>query len=172
MTRWRPALALLGAFLLLLGAHWIRRGELPHHDILLDGRSCHTPVTILDPPPGVTPVGSAIVLHGLSADRRVMMYLGSDFAGHGFRTYLFDLAGHGDDVDPFTFPRAEQCAAVAIDSLTRSGAIDPRKTILLGHSMGGEIAVRMADHDPVAATIALSPAPMTLPQRMPSNLLV
>jgi pimeloyl-ACP methyl ester carboxylesterase len=172
MTRWRLALALLGAFLLLLGAHWIRRAELPHHDILLDGRDCHTPVTILDPPPEVTPVGSAIVLHGLSADRRVMMYLGSDFAGHGFRTYLFDLAGHGDNTDPFTFPRAEQCAAVAIDSLTRSGAIDPRKTILLGHSMGGEIAVRMADHDPVAATIALSPAPMTLPQRMPSNLLV
>ncbi|MGC2416764.1 MAG: alpha/beta hydrolase, partial [Candidatus Acidiferrales bacterium] len=123
-------------------------------------------------PPGVSPAGSAIVLHGLSADRRVMMYLGSDFAGHGFRTYLFDLAGHGDNTDPFTFPRAEQCAAVAIDSLTRSGAIDPRKTILFGHSMGGEIAVRMADHDPVAATIALSPAPMTLPQRMPSNLLV
>ena len=81
-------------------------------------------------------------------------------------------AGHGDNTDPFTFPRAEQCAAVAIDSLTRSGAIDPRKTILFGHSMGGAIAVRMADHDPVAATIALSPAPMTLPQRMPSNLLV
>ena len=172
MKRWAIELAVLGAILLVLGAHWVRRAELPHHDIVLDGRDCHTPVTILDPTPGVSPVGSAIVLHGLSADRRVMMYLGSDFAGHGFRTYLFDLAGHGDNTDAFTFPRAEQCAAVAIDSLTRSGAIDPRKTILLGHSMGGEIAVRMADHDPVAATIALSPAPMTLPRRMPSNLLV
>jgi pimeloyl-ACP methyl ester carboxylesterase len=172
MRRWALELAILGAILLILGAHWIRRAELPQREIVLDGRNCHTPVTILDPPPGVAPVGSAIVLHGLSADRRVMMYLGSDFAGHGFRTYLFDLAGHGDNTDPFTFPRAEQCAAVAIDSLTRSGGIDPRKTILLGHSMGGEIAVRMADHDPVAATIALSPAPMTLPQRMPSNLLV
>ena len=172
MKRWALELAVFGAILLVLGAHWIERAELPHHDAVLDGRNCHTPVTILDPPPGVSPAGSAIVLHGLSADRRVMMYLGSDFAGHGFRTYLFDLAGHGDNTDPFTFPRAEQCAAVAIDSLTRSGAIDPRKTILFGHSMGGEIAVRMADHDPVAATIALSPAPMTLPQRMPSNLLV
>ena len=172
MKRWPVVFACLGAILLVLGAHWIRRAELPHRDIVLDGRSCHTPITILDPPPGVAPVGSAIVLHGLSADRRVMMYLGSDFAGHGFRTYLFDLAGHGDNTDAFTFPRAEQCAAVAIDSLTQSGAIDPRKTILLGHSMGGEIVVRMADHDPVAATMALSPAPMTLPQRMPSNLLV
>jgi len=172
MRRVPIALALVGAALLLLGAHWIRRAELPHRDIFIDGRNCHTPATVLDPPPGIAPVGSAIVLHGLSADRRVMMYLGSDFAGHGFRTYLFDLAGHGDDTDAFTFPHAEQCAAVATDALTRSGAIDPRKTILLGHSMGGEIAVRMADHDPVAATIALSPAPMTLPRRMPSNLLV
>ncbi len=172
MKRWAIELAILGVILIVLGAHWIKRAELPRHDIILDGRNCHTPVTVLDPPRGVAPVGSAIVLHGLSADRRVMMYLGSDFAGHGFRTYLFDLAGHGDNTDPFTFPRAEQCAAVAIDSLTRSGAINPRKTILLGHSMGGEIAVRIADHDPVAATIALSPAPMTLPRRMPSNLLV
>jgi len=38
--------------------------------------------------------------------------------------------------------------------------------------MGGAIAIRMADRDPVAATIALSPAPMNAPQRMPANLLV
>jgi hypothetical protein len=38
--------------------------------------------------------------------------------------------------------------------------------------MGGAIAIRMADRDPVAATIAISPAPMILPQRMPANLLV
>lgn len=172
MKRWALALAFVGAILLALGAHWIRRAELPRRDAVLNDKGCHMPITILDPLPGVSPVGSAIVLHGLSADRRVMMYLGSDLAGHGFRTYLLDLAGHGDNADPFSFPRAEQCVAVVTDSLSRTGAIDPRKTILLGHSMGGAIVVRMADHDPVAATIALSPAPMTLPQRMPSNLLV
>jgi pimeloyl-ACP methyl ester carboxylesterase len=172
MKRWEFALAFSGAILLILGARWIKRAELPHHDVVLNDRDCHTPVTILDALPDVNPIGSAIVLHGLSADRRVMMYLGSDLAGHGLRTYLLDLAGHGDNTDPFSFPRAEQCAAVAIDSLMRTGAINPRTTILLGHSMGGAIVVRMADHDPVAATIALSPAPMTLPQRMPSNLLV
>ncbi|HKV47323.1 MAG TPA: alpha/beta hydrolase, partial [Candidatus Acidoferrales bacterium] len=54
----------------------------------------------------------------------------------------------------------------------RDDSLDPAKTILLGHSMGGEIAVRMADKIPLAATIAISPAPMVMPRRMPSNLLV
>jgi hypothetical protein len=54
----------------------------------------------------------------------------------------------------------------------RSGTIDPKNTIVLGHSMGAAIAIRMADRDPLAATIAISPAPMNMPQRMPANLLV
>jgi hypothetical protein len=56
--------------------------------------------------------------------------------------------------------------------LIRSDEIDPRRTFLVGHSMGGAIAIRVADREPVAATVALSPAPMPLPQRMPSNLMV
>jgi pimeloyl-ACP methyl ester carboxylesterase len=166
------ALAIGGAALLLIGAHWIRRAQLPQHGIVLTDKGCSTPATVIDPPPGATPVGEAIVLHGLAANRRVMTYLGSDFAGHGFRTYLLDLPGHGDNTDSFSFSRAEQCATVAVESLIRSQAIDPSKTILVGHSMGGALAIRMADREPVRATIAISPAPMTLPQRMPSNLLV
>ncbi len=38
--------------------------------------------------------------------------------------------------------------------------------------MGAAIAIGMADRIPMAGTIAISPAPMVLPQRMPSNLLV
>lgn len=130
------------------------------------------PATIFDPPPDVTPAGSAIVLHGLSANRRVMTYLGEDLAGHGLRAYLVDLPGHGDNQDAFTFPRAQQCAASAVDSLIRAGKIDPRTTIFVGHSMGAAIAIRMADREPVLATIAISPAPMIPPERMPANLLV
>jgi Alpha/beta hydrolase family len=82
------------------------------------------------------------------------------------------LPGHGDNRDAFTFPRAQQCATAAVESLIRSGKIDPRTTILVGHSMGAAIAIRMADREPVLATIAISPAPMNGPQRMPANLLV
>src|SRR5580700_3562498 len=160
-------LAAAGIVLLLLGAHWIRVAELPKQEIVLTAGGCNTPVTILQPPAEVQPVGSAILIHGLSANRRLMMYLAEDFAGHGLRAYAIDLPGHGDSKDAFSFSRAEKCATAGVESLVRSGTIDPKNTILLGHSMGAAIAIRMVDRDPLAATIAISPAPMNMPQRMP-----
>lgn len=172
MRRWEALLGTVGAILVLAGAYSVRHASMPRHTILLGEGGCRLPATILEPPPGVNAIGTAIFLHGLSANRRFMTYLGEDFAGHAFRSYLLDLPGHGDNTDRFTFARAEQCADIAVESLGRSGETDPQKTILIGHSMGGSIAVRMADRNPVAATIAISPAPMITPRRMPSNLLV
>jgi pimeloyl-ACP methyl ester carboxylesterase len=169
---WQIILAVVGVVFLALGSRWIRVAELPKQEIWLDAGGCHTPMTVLDPPADVKPAGSIVLLHGLSANRRLMMYLGEDFAGHGFRAYAIDLPGHGDSRDAFSFAHAQDCATAAVESLIHSGQLDPKTTILLGHSMGGAIAIRMADRDPVAATIALSPAPMNAPQRMPANLLV
>jgi pimeloyl-ACP methyl ester carboxylesterase len=172
MKRWEVALAIGGVICMILGASRIRRGELPKQEIEIPDGGCNMPVTLIQPPSGVNPAGSVILIHGLSANRRLMTYLGEDFAGHGFTAYMLDLPGHGDNTVPFTFLRAQQCATVAVESLTHSGKITAKTTIILGHSMGGAIAIRMADRDPVAATIAISPAPTILPQRMPANLLV
>jgi pimeloyl-ACP methyl ester carboxylesterase len=169
---WQVILAIVGVIFLALGSRWIRVAELPKQEIWLDAGGCHTPMTVLDPPADVKPAGGVVLLHGLSANRRLMMYLAEDFAGHGFRAYALDLPGHGDSRDGFSFARAQDCAAAAVESLIHSGQLNPKTTLLLGHSMGGAIAIRMADRDPVAGTIALSPAPMTTPQRMPANLLV
>src|SRR5271154_3468281 len=169
---WTMVLAAAGIVLLLLGAHWIRVAELPKQEIVLTAGGCNTPVTILQPPPDVQPVGSAILIHGLSANRRLMMYLAEDFAGHGFQSYAIDLPGHGDSRNGFSFLRAQNCATAAVEALIQSHAIEPKSTILIGHSMGASIAIRMADRDPMAATIAISPGPTIPPKRMPTNLLV
>ena len=172
MKLWQIILAVVGMVFLGLGSRWIRVAELPKQELWLDAGGCHTPMTVLDPPADVKPAGSVVLLHGLSANRRLMMYLAEDFAGHGFRAYAIDLPGHGDSRDAFSFAHSQDCATAAVEFLIRSGQLDPKTTILLGHSMGAAIAIRMADRDPLAATIALSPAPMTTPQRMPANLLV
>jgi pimeloyl-ACP methyl ester carboxylesterase len=172
MKRWEIALAAAGAILVALGSFWIQRGELPRQDMILHAGDCRLPLTILSPPSNIKPAGSVIILHGLSANRRIMLYLGQDFAGHGFRAYLPDLPGHGDNTQPFSFARAEECANQAVATLMIENHLTSANTLLLGHSMGGEIAVRMADEIPLASTIAISPAPMVMPQRMPSNLLV
>ena len=135
------------------------------------GETCRTPATILQVR-DKRPRSTVIVFHGLSANRRVMSYLGEELAQAGFRVYMLDFPGHGDNTESFTFARAEQCAAESIGTLIRRGEIDPGKTALVGHSMGGAIAIRLADQFPTAATIAISPAPLVLPHRMPSNLLV
>lgn len=172
MARWQVILALAGVCLLAIGAVIIEGSAVPRQDGLIVAGKCYTPATVLSPPAGVNALGTIILLHGLGANRRTMMYLGLDFAGHGFRTYLLDLPGHGDNKDAFTFARAEECANATVELLTREGRIDPQSTIVAGHSMGGAIAIRMAARNPLAGTIGISPAPMVLPRRMPGNLLI
>ncbi|MGH9682401.1 MAG: alpha/beta hydrolase [Candidatus Acidiferrales bacterium] len=172
MRRWRAILAIIGAILLALSAWELNRTSVPHRTIVLSAGECRTPITVIDPTEG-SPLGSIIVFHGLSANRRVMQSLGDDLAADGsLRAYLVDLPGHGDNTGRFSFARARQCATAVVETLIRAGTIDPKTTALLGHSMGAAIAIRMADLEPVAATVAISPAPMIPPRRMPANLLV
>jgi len=172
MKHWRMAAAVVGALMVGFGAWAIHVTTMPRHTIYVDAGGCRTPVTVIEPDLD-KPLGSVVMLHGLSANRRVMNYLGDQLAfDGGLRIYAFDLAGHGDNESPFTFQRAEDCAGAAVAKLISSGAIDPKTTVYVGHSMGAAIAIRMADSEPLAGTVAISPAPMVMPKRMPANLLV
>lgn len=158
--------------MLAFGAWSIHETTMPRHTIYVDAGSCHTPITVIEPDVD-NPTGSVIMLHGLSANRRVMNYLGDQLAfDGGMRVYALDLPGHGDNEDAFTFWRAEDCAAATVEKLIETKAIDPKAAVYVGHSMGAWIAIRLADREPLAGTIAISPGPTVLPKRMPSNLLV
>ena len=170
-------LAIAGVALMFAGGTLIRRNRLAARSIVLND-ACHTPATIIERRIDWIPEGSslsydAIVLHGLSANRRVMYSVGQRLAEKGMRVYLLDSPGEGDSKERFSFGNAERCAVQSIASLERSGQIEVNRTVFVGHSLGAAIAVRLADQFPdAAATIALSPAPLVLPRRIPANLLI
>ncbi len=183
MKRHERVRALLGLVLLAVAWPLVRFAHGPARDIVVSD-ICHTPVRILEPQ-APRRIGSAVILHGLSASRGLMQTAGQWLAALGLRVYLVDSPGHGDSNEPFSFSHAEQCAGDLVESLARSGEIHLDSTVLFGHSLGGAIAIRLADRFPTAATIAVSPAPLVrleklppemlpyaLPRRMPVNLLV
>ena len=170
------AFAGVGVVLLVVSVWAIRNTELPSEDFTISAGRCRVPVTVVEPVRNETGGGTrraAIVLHGLAANRRVMRLLGESLAADDdLHVYLLDLPGHGDNTEPFSFARVEECAAAVAEKLIRDGTISPTQTAIVGHSMGGAIAIRLADRVPLAATVALSPAPMILSRRMPANLAV
>ncbi len=162
--------AVLGVSLIAAGLALDYRTHIPRTDgVMADG--CGTPVSVYEPNPE-PPVGSAVVIHGLAGNRRLMKWLDEWLAAQRLRVYSIDLPGHGDSTEDFSYSRAEECTERAIGALARRGDIQLDRTVIVGHSLGGEIAVRLADRVPTAGTIALSPAPMVLPRRIPNNLLV
>jgi pimeloyl-ACP methyl ester carboxylesterase len=74
--------------------------------------------------------------------------------------YVPDLPGHGRTPGPFTAEKAEDCGRSLLRGLSARGLIVPDRTILAGHSMGGAIALRLAQEFRSAGVIAFSPAPM------------
>lgn len=183
MSRREKLFAAVGILIFALSAAFLLHDRIPAREVVLT-QACGMPIRIMNSP--IHDDGpSAVVLHGLGANTVVMRSLGQFLASMGFRVYLLDLPGHGNNQDHFSFAHAEECAAKAISELERSGEIRLERAVLIGHSMGGALAIRMADYFPTAATIAISPAPMiragrmppgaTLmnpPRRMPINLLI
>ena len=182
-TRWSVAALLLSVNGWTL---WVSStGMHSTSHIVLQAGGCSVPVTVMRNVPGSNVY--MVVLHGLGANRRVMYPLSRSLAASDVSAvFVLDLPGHGDNTDPFSFERVETCAAAVIEALDRNKEIQLHRTVLFGHSMGGALAVRLADYFPTAATVAISPAPMVrvasfpsglaiplqAPRRMPNNLLI
>lgn len=117
------------------------------------------------------PVGGAVLIHGLAANRGVMLPLAEALAASGWQVYLPDLAGHGSSRASFGYEKAEQDLRGWIAELDAAEAPQLRPQLIVGHSLGGALAVRLGGSMRIA-TIALAPAPMVLPKQWPPALLV
>ena len=164
MKRETALLAVSGISLLIIGAlltfYASRRYAV--HRYIVDAGSCRMNmdmVRLANAAPGAD-VGSVVLFHGISANKLIMQYIARSFAELGFRVYVPDLPGHGHSPGPFTPVHAEECAASFVRGLAARGMIAPSQTILAGHSMGGAIALRIAEKVRPAGVIAISPAPM------------
>jgi pimeloyl-ACP methyl ester carboxylesterase len=115
--------------------------------------------------------GYVVLLHGLSANKRVMSYLARAFSDQNLRVFVPDLPGHGSSPGPFSYARAESCVDSLVEDLKDRRAILLDRTLLVGHSLGGAIALRVATHFPVAGVIAISPAPMHASPELPPEMI-
>ena len=129
-------------------------------------------VTDMYEPTGGTAVGSVVLFHGLSANKKVMAFNAQEFANQDLRVFIPDFPGHGKSPAPFSPAHAEACATAFVRDLAARRAIIPERTLLAGHSMGAAIAVRVAAQIPVAGTIAISPAPMQANAGIQSDILL
>ncbi|PYT57852.1 MAG: hypothetical protein DMG35_19555 [Acidobacteria bacterium] len=159
MNRRKLIHGIAGIPLLLGGIALIRMQPYRAHSVLASAGGCQMSVDVVEPSSGDAQ-GFVVLLHGISATKRIMWYVAQGFANQNLRVFVPDLPGHGRTPGPFTPERAEECTEALVQELMQRRAIVPEKTILAGHSMGGALAVRVGARVPVAGVIAISPAPM------------
>jgi pimeloyl-ACP methyl ester carboxylesterase len=157
----------IGIILLLLGVPLNRYSSRRYLEkrYVVDSASCRLNVMVVQRSdlaelPEQSEAGSVVLFHGISANGLIMEYLARSFAELGLRVFIPDLPGHGHSPGPFSPETAESCSASLLRGLAARGMIEPQHTILAGHSMGGAIALRVADKFRPAGVIAISPAPM------------
>jgi len=155
--------AVAGVGLCVLGLSLALAVPYQSHTFRIDAGGCRLVTDIVEPagqPAASTPQGYVVLLHGLSANKRIMSYITAGFASQGLRVFVPDLPGHGRTDGPFSYERSDKCAENLVRELIARGLLDPERTILAGHSLGGAIALRVASQIPVAGVVAFSPAPM------------
>jgi pimeloyl-ACP methyl ester carboxylesterase len=163
MKKTHGLFAVFGVVLLAAGAAltwWASRG-FTEKQYVVDAGACRLELTMLEKS-GVTSTDkdSVVLFHGLAANRKIMENLARVFAEMDVRVFIPDLPGQGGSKGPFTPQRAEECSLSLLRGLAARGMIDPEHTLLVGHSMGGAIALRLAPKYRPAGVIAISPAPM------------
>jgi len=88
------------------------------------------------------PLGSIVLLHGISVNKRVMHVLAKSFAAAGFTAYALDIRGHGESGELGHIAYLGQLDD-DMEDFVRS--VNPASPVTLaGYSMSGGLALRIA----------------------------
>src|SRR5713226_7051318 len=166
--KWRKGLrAASGVALCVVGYALARGSNYRETAVTIGADGCHLVTDVVDR--GDDPQGYVVVFHGLAANKKIMAYLARAFAEQNLRVFVPDLPGLGRTPGPFSFARAEACSESLVRELIARRAIDPRRTMLAGHSMGGAIAIRVGAR--VAHGVRADMLPYTDPPPLPPHTL-
>jgi acylglycerol lipase len=109
------------------------------------------------------PAGLILVVHGVAEHAGRYHHVADLLTGLGLRVAIPDHRGHGRSGGKRLLARDLSEFATDLETLRTLEVVDGRPTYLLGHSMGGEIALDYAlDHQDVLSALVLS-APAVLP---------
>jgi pimeloyl-ACP methyl ester carboxylesterase len=144
-------------------ADWRRRTEIRHEQIRLDGLS------VTAARPARASAAPLLFVHGLFAAGWMFERWTAHFAGRGRMTYALDLRGHGASAPVADLGRVGLSDYID-DALRVTRALGD--VIVVGHSMGGLIALKLAELRLARAAILVSPAPPRGIPLMSARLLV
>ncbi len=108
---------------------------------------------------GAGPHPAVLLLHGFPGNER-NLDLAQDIRRAGWDVLFFDYRGSWGSPGDFSFAHCIEDTASAIDYLkqpavTKQLRLDPSRIVLIGHSMGGFMAVQAAAADPSVEAIGL-----------------
>lgn len=93
-----------------------------------------------------------VLVHGMLSDQRAWRLVAGSMVRQGIQVWLVDLPGCGASDKPSPREYAYTPQAMAADIAAAVSAIEgPRRITLVGHSLGGQIVLRMLVEQPATA---------------------
>lgn len=125
-----------------------------------------------------------LLLHGYVANRSQLRHLAEVLAATGADVYVPDLPGRGDHTGavsprPLTGPtatmpteRETQAALAVVERMEREFGVGLDRLVVVGHSMGGGVALDVGRHRRPAATVSLAGLERPVAPGNPAHLLL
>jgi esterase len=107
------------------------------------------------------------ILHGLFGQSDNWNSIGKKIAEQGFQVFLVDLRNHGNSPHSDVW-NYDVMSADILELIDDTAAVEGEKIILLGHSMGGKVAMQFAINHPDSVA-KLIVADMGVKYRVPDN---